>query len=215
MERGFGDAAHVESAIREALRPLVIVGKTGESLLKGRVADALNAAGLFADVEDSRQFLRDRMRAWRSRETGRVEQTSGRLRLDVVVYRGEVPVALVETESDLNHLTREGATKQGIRYDVHSIARSRGGRFFYSYKSLERMAAAALYRHRFTLTGAYPSPEEGEALLEAVASDRPEDHNPASLALFLVSGRCRGGDPALLEPRLRSLGAKLICGGTR
>src|ERR1700675_3941689 len=42
-------------------------------------------------------------------------------------------------------------------YDVWSIDRNEDGTYFDSYKSLERMAAAAFYWYLFRKTGRYPS----------------------------------------------------------
>lgn len=152
------------------------------------------------------------MAVWRSRDNDSVEATPGRRRIDLVVYDDARPVALVETESDLNDLRIGGTSRRSGHYDVFSIARSAHGRPFDSYKSLERMAAAAFYWYRAQQLGGYPSPQEGVALLEGVRSDSPEHHNPGKLGLFLVSGTIRPQDRGILDRRLRALGAQLLCG---
>jgi hypothetical protein len=125
--------------------------------------------------------------------------------IDLVVYSPSgIPLALIETESDLDDLRLEGTSKRRGHYDVHSIASSEVGGPFSSYKSLERMAAAAYY-HKHRDLG-----EAAVARLETLASNAPADHNPAGLELFLVVGRCRQSDRSILAPRLESLGAQLI-----
>ena len=54
-------------------------------------------------------------------------------------------VCLIETESDLNDLREQGVSGRSGHYDVLSVARRDDGTWFHSYKSLERMAAAAWY----------------------------------------------------------------------
>ncbi len=201
----------IDAAIRSTLRGISVSGKAGERVLKGATERALVAAGLGVDVEDTKQFLRAGMPVWRSRDSGEVQLTELRRRIDLVVYESDFPVALLEIESDLDDLRRNVTSRRRGHYDVHSIARSSERRFFDSYKSLERMAAAALYWHHMERTGSYPTPEEGAALLSAITSDSASVHNPASVPLFLVSGRCRPQDPEILDLRLRSLGAVLRC----
>lgn len=201
----------IRRAICDALRPLDVTGKIGESKLKGAVADSLRSAGFRADLEDQAQFLRSGMPVWRSKDTGLVEETRARRRIDIVVYRGDDLVGLIETESDLDDLREEGISSRSGHYDVFSIARSGSGEHFDSYKSIERMAAAAFYWNSERRAGAYPSPKFAELILTAVKSDRPLAHNPAGVPLFLVSGRCRPKDPPIILARLRSLDAELLC----
>ena len=156
----------IDAAIRSALRGISVSGKAGEKVLKGATERAIVAAGLGVDVEDTRQFLRAGLPVWRSRDSGEVQPTELRRRIDL---------------------------------------------FFDSYKSLERMAAAALYWHHLETSGSYRTPEEGAALLSAIASDSASVHNSGSVPLFLVSGRCRPQDQEILDLRLRSLGAVLTC----
>jgi len=183
----------IDAAIRSALRGISVSGKAGEKVLKGATERAIVAAGLGVDVEDTRQFLRAGLPVWRSRDSGEVQPTELRRRIDLVVCESDFPIALVEIESDLGDLGRNE------------------GRFFDSYKSLERMAAAALYWHHLETSGSYRTPEEGAALLSAIASDSASVHNSGSVPLFLVSGRCRPQDQEILDLRLRSLGAVLTC----
>lgn len=198
----------IRTTISTAIAKLDIVGKTGKKLLQGSIASALQEAGFVADQEDRGHFLKAGMPVWRDKDSKQVETTSARRLIDIVVYSNARPVALIETESDLNDLRPSGVTHRNGHYDVFSIARSGSGDHFHSYKSLERMAAAAFYSQ---LTP-YPIPTTAEALLEALRSDVAEVHNPIGLPLFLVSGFCRPHDAGILAPRLKSLGAELICG---
>jgi len=179
--------------------------------LQPTLAIALREAGFTADEEDQRQMLAPGMPVWRSKDDSTIEPTAGRRRVDIVVYRDSTPIALVETESDLNDLRSTGVTHRNGHYDVWSIARSAAGTHFDSYKSLERMAAAAFYWYQFRETGRYPSVEEATRSLELVRSNEIAAHNPGHLALFLISGNCRAHDQAVLAPRLHSLGAHLVC----
>lgn len=205
----------VLDAIRAAIHSIDIRGKCGRDQLQPLIARELAAQSFMVDMEDARQFLSRGMPVWRSKDTGLIEETSGRRRVDIVVYVEAAPVALVETESDLDDLRLTGVTKRNGHYDVYSIARDSSGRYFNSYKSLERMAAAAFYWAHAAREGVYPDPAAGSQLLEEVISDDPDHHNPAKLALVLVSGSCRGIDKEILQHRLRSLDADLICGPTR
>jgi hypothetical protein len=188
-----------------------VSGKSGKRQLQPSLAIALREAGFTADEEDQGQILRSGMPVWRSKDDQTIEPTSGRRRVDIVVYRDSNPTALIETESDLNDLRLSGVTRRNGHYDVWSIARTAAGTYFDSYKSLERMAAAAFYWNTFKKTGRYPSVDEAVQSLEAVRSNERSKHNPGHLALFLVSGTCRAQDNATLAPRLGSLGAQLIC----
>ena len=119
-----------------------------------------------------------------------------------MVYSDDKPIGLVEIESDLDDLKAAGVSKRRGHYDVFSISRSGSESYDDSYKSLERMAAAAFYR---------ATPEDGPAQLEKTCSDEPGIHNPTGLAIILVVGRCRTQDSAILKPRLNSLDAELVC----
>jgi hypothetical protein len=188
-----------------------VSGKTGKRQLQPTLAVALREAGFTADEEDQRQFLKSGMPVWRSKDNQTIEPTTGRRRVDIVVYRESTPIALIETESDLNDLRRTGVSKRNTHYDVWSIARTADGAYFDSYNSLERMAAATFYWYQSKKTGRYPSVAEATQSLEEVRSNACSDHNPGHLALFLVSGTCRAQDNAILAPRLGSLGARLMC----
>jgi len=188
-----------------------VSGKSGKRQLQPSLAIALREAGFTADEEDQGQFLKSGMPVWRSKDNQTIEPTVGRRRVDIVVYRDSNPIALIETESDLNDLRTSGVTRRNDHYDVWSIARTADGAYFDSYNSLERMAAAAFYWNTFRKTGRYPSADEAIQSLEAVRSNARSDHNPGHLALFLVSGTCRARDNAILAPRLVSLGARLMC----
>ena len=197
--------------VREAVRGININGKCGRDQLQPKIATHLAAEGFVVDNEDTRQFLRSGMPVWRSKDTGLIETTPGRRRVDIVVYSGDRTIALIETESDLDDLRPTGVTKRNGHYDVFSIARGHSGVFYDSYKSLERMAAAAFYWSSFGQNGSYPSPTDGPKLLGHICSDRPEDHNPGQLVMILVSGSCRGRDSTILQTRLASLCADLVC----
>ena len=204
-------AKDISQVISDWTRRKSGVGKTGKRLLQPTLAAALREAGFVADEEDRGEILKSGMPVWRSKDDQTIEPTIARRLVDIVVYRDKELVGLIETESDLNDLRLSGVTRRDGHYDVWSIARSASGSYFDSYKSLERMACAAFYRHLFRETGSYPSAEGAVKLLSAIKSDDCNDHNPANLGLFLVSGFCRASDKAILAPRLRSLGANLVC----
>lgn len=197
--------------IRQAVSALAISGKTGKAVLQPTVASALSEAGFRVDLEDAAEVLPNWLPVWGSKDDGQVVPTVRRRRIDLVVYEADVPVALIETESDLNDLRIAGVTKRSGHYDVASIARHGDGGHFDSYNSLERMACAAFYWHQSRTCGRYPTREQAVALLEAIASDDPGDHNPAGLTLVLVSGNCRPQDEGIIARRLRSLSASLVC----
>ncbi len=201
----------ISELISQWAKSVTVEGKSGTRLLQPSLAGVLRAGGFVADEEDSRQVLRAGMPVWRSKESGQVEPTTNRRRIDIVVYDDSRLVALVETESDLNDLRSSGVTRRSGHYDVASIARAESGTYFDSYKSLERMAAAAYYHHVQATSGEYPSSDAGVRSLASLRSSEPAIHNPSGLALILVSGTCRAGDRGILAPRLASLGAELVC----
>ncbi len=188
-----------------------VSGKSGKRLLQPTLAFALREAGFTADEEDQLGLFRPGMPAWRSKDSQEVEPTPGRRRVDIIAYRDAMPVALLETESDLNDLRSAGTTRRSGHYDVWSISRGADGFHFHSYKSLERMAAAAFYWALHQRTGRYPSASEAVKALDGIRSDECNDHNPGRVPLFLISGSCRPQDRSILGPRLRCLGARLIC----
>lgn len=189
----------IEAIIRECTKSLSIHGKCGEAVLKTTVAGSLSRLGFEVDAEDSRVFLPAGMPVWRDKESQEVVPTPGRRRVDLVVRKEGKVIALIETESDLNDLREHGVSRRSGHYDVYSIARSGAGTWFDSYKSLERMAAAAYYA-----SGGKTNE------LENIRSDLKSDHNPQQLALFLVTGLSRALDRRILEPRRASLGARII-----
>ena len=202
---------NVAEIVRAAVEGFPVSGKCGRDQLQGHVASSIEAAGLVADTEDSQQFLRRGMPVWRSKDTNEIEMTTARRRIDIVAYHGGRPIALVEIESELGDLRLSGVTRRNGHYDVFSIAQDSVGQWFHSYKSLERMAAAAQYHAISQQTGEYPDVSVGVAHLERMQSDHPEVHNTSGLELILVSGRCREVDHRILAKRLGSLNAKLIC----
>jgi hypothetical protein len=186
-------------------------GKVGRKL-HDDIAAALKEQTKFRIVkEDTTKFLQAKMPVWRDKQSNEVEPTVNQRKIDIVVYDGEVPVALIEIESDLNDLQQTGISNRSGHYDVFSISRSASGEYFDSYKSLERMAAAAIYHHLYAREGSYPAAEFAIDHLEALRSNSPTDHNPDRIPIFLVSGFCRSTDHKLLEARLKSLDAELIC----
>ena len=187
------------------------VGKTGKRQLQPTLAVALREAGFVADQDDPGQILRSGMPAWRSKDDGNIEPTIARRLVDIVLYQDQRLVGMIETESDLNDLRESGVTRRNGHFDVWSIARSATGSHFDSYKSLERMASAVFYWHLLQKTGVYPTAEEAMTMLSANKADHRDEHNPANIGLYLVSGFCRAQDKAILAPRLRSLGAELVC----
>ncbi len=203
--------ATIRSVIEETLSPIVAGEKIGEKILKGSVADALTDAGFDTDQEDSSGFLQSGMPVWRTKETHLIEETKHRRLIDIVVYRDAQLAALIETESDLRDLREEGITRRSGHYDVYSIAGSGQGQYFDSYKSLERMAAAAHFAYLMQKEGAYPGRDHAVSKLELIQSNSPASHNPLQVPMFLVSGECRPKDHTILAGRLNSLDAELIC----
>jgi len=207
------DQEDIRTAIADVLRPLAVRGglKTGYSQLQPQIAALLRSRGFEVDEEDSGRFLKSKMPVWRSKDTNEVVPTRSRRKIDIVVRRDAELVALVETESDLDDLKEHGVTKRNGHYDVFSIARDGDGNWFNSYNSLERMAAAAFYFHHAQASSDYPDPGLGVELLEQVRSDDVAVHNPSRIAMYLVSGKVREGDPGIIGRRLGSLGAELMC----
>ncbi len=192
----------VRDVLRSALSEIKPDEKLGRAVLQPHLAQALNTAGLVADLEDSGQFLRSGAPVWRGRASRQIEPTAGRRRIDIVVYDSDSRVcALVEVESDLRHAVkdRSATTTDANRYDVLSISTAASGEHFCSYRSLERMAAAAHYNAGGDL-----------ASLEAIRSDATADHNPVDLPLFLASGEIFFAQRSLLGPRCKSLGAEIL-----
>ena len=198
---------HLRLTITQAISALSINGNCGNKLLHPVVADALRAAGYEADKEDTKRLLGAGLPVWRSKDSGEVERTQGRRRVDIVVYKQGRLVALIEIESSLDDLCQLGVSRRNGHYDVSSIARCASAIFFNSYKSLERMAATAFY---VSLQEQLDT-EEAVARLSAIRSDLPTDHNPLGVHLLLVSGRCRKTDREILAARLKSLDAELMC----
>ena len=200
------------SEIGECLDGLSVIGKLGAKVIQPRLAEGLKKLGYEVDVEDAKGLLRERIPVWRSKDgTCQVVETARRRRVDIVVYKNERLVALIEVESDLNDLRAVGVTKRNGHYDVASISKNSDRQYFDSYNSIERMSTAAYCWHEWIASGAHPSPDEVKTKLEAIASDDPADHNPGRVPLFLVSGTCRAVDHRVLKRRLDSLGATLIC----
>ncbi len=198
------------SLVNTSVKDFKVEGKSER--LQKFVAAALRENGFDAVEEDEREFLCRAMPVWRSKETGMVEPTPRRRKIDIVVYSDEDPVGLVEIESDLNDLKPAGVvSKRSGHYDVFSISRSGSGSYYNSYKSLERMAAAAYYWALRKQSESVLTLREQTEHLEKLVSDLPEIHNPTGLAIILVSGKCRTQDSAILKPRLASLSADLVC----
>jgi len=205
-------AQHIDQITKVALAKLTIHGKTGRRVLQPAIGNALSDAGYEIDFEDSLGFLASGLPVWRSKDTGAIEPTATRRKIDIVVYTKGRAVALIETESDLNDLRSTGVSSRSGHYDVFSIARSADGGFFHSYKSLERMAGAAFYAHIAAMNnGDVPTGTDLIKYLECIASNSVSDHNPSELHLLLVSGRCRAMHRGVLLPRLKSLSASLVC----
>jgi len=101
----------------------------------------------------------------------------------------------------------------GVNWVKDIVARSAEGRFFPSYKSIERMAAASFFYFLKQRDGKDPTPKSACDQLAALVSSDASMHNPANLALILVTGSCRSADRRILQARLASLDAQLICVG--
>jgi len=112
--------------------------------------------------------------------------------IDLAVCSGGKPVAFIEVESDLAHAGKVGL---GSHYSVKSLSRDARGHHCMSYQSLERMAVAV---------------NTGRSIVE-ITSDKPQSHNPHVFPLFLVVHNCKKSEIIALEPRCKSLGAKIIC----
>ncbi|MGA1683825.1 MAG: hypothetical protein ACO38S_04885 [Gemmobacter sp.] len=191
---------NLERLIRSGVKSFPVGPKSGNEL-QAHVGGLLAAEGYQVDLEDTRGFLRWAEPVWRDKRTGEIVPTPGRRRIDIVVresLNGPV-VALIEIESDLNDLRASGVSNRSGNYDVFSISRDQAGQWFHSYKSIERMAAAAFYCSGGTLQD-----------LEFLSSNSPEDHNPTGLGILVVTGISRAIDRKILAPRLGSLGARLI-----
>ena len=139
------EANSILQLIRSGTASMPISGKVGQRLLQPKIAQVLSASGYDVDVEDTRGFFPPGLPAWRDKQTFEVVPTSGRRRIDLVVRKNEEVVALIEAESDLNDLREHGVSGRSGHYDVFSIASQADGTWFDSYKSLERLAAAAWY----------------------------------------------------------------------
>jgi hypothetical protein len=185
--------------IKNSTSAITVSGKIGQRVLQPHIARTLTAYGFNVDIEDQAGFLPPGLAVWRDKHSCEVVETTGRRRIDLVIRKADKVLALIETESDLNDLREEGVSNRDGHYDVFSIARCASGMWFDSYKSLERMAAAAWY-----------SAGRTRADLENVRSNSVEIHNSAGIGLILVSGRVRSKDRRVLAPRLGALGAHLI-----
>jgi len=188
-------------------------GKIGKQLHKDIVVALKQGTGLRIEKEDKLQFLRRQMPVWRDKNSKGVVPTIKQRKIDIIVYDIDLPVALIEVESDLDDLQQSGVSNRDGHYDVFSIARSADGTHFHSYKSIERMAAAAMYHYLYKRDRLYPTAELALEYLEALHSDDHTDHNPSALPMFLVSGSCKKSE--ILQRRLKSLNAELICKGSR
>ena len=185
-------------------------GKVGKSFLQPSLSQYLEQHGYVVDQEDTRQFLKPGISVWRNKKNCSIAPTQKQRRIDIVVYKDNIPVALIETESDLKHLRKNGFSDSKKRYDVYSIAKGSNGKYFNSYKSLERMATAAFLYHLFQVNRLYPNNDEAMEKLEAISSDSPDIHNPGGMELYLVTGSCRPKDREILRERLSSTNAVLI-----
>ena len=183
--------------------------KIGDAVLKPHIAQALQKQGLEADVEDSRAFMMSGLVAWRNTEDEEMPKRAGKLRPDIVVYRGGKVCGLVEIESDLNDVKENRINKRNGHYDVLSIARNAREDYFYSYKSLERMAVA-VFGESMRQAGQIVTPEQVIARLQTIKSDSDKDHNPLGLGIVLVTGYCRQKDLDILEERRQSIGAIIL-----
>lgn len=203
----------IRDAIKIALHTVQSSGKTADKILKPAIAQSLKAQGFGADQEDTRGMMERGLPVWRSKDSGEIESTSGRRRVDIVVYskNGYDLIGLIETESDLDDLRPSGVVnRRSGHYDVYSIAGQENGSFFESYKSLERMAALVFYRSSRMRSDRDFSPMNVVQDLEQVRSDSRTAHNPTNVPLFLVSAQCRKSDLEMLDARCRSVGAEVL-----
>ncbi|MDE2363739.1 MAG: hypothetical protein KGM42_13755 [Hyphomicrobiales bacterium] len=209
MKVARADLKAITDVVQSALASVSVSGKIGKKILQPLVAKVIADAGFRVDLEDAGGFLGAALPVWRDKNSGAIEPTSSRRLIDLVVYDSRnKPIALVETESDLDDLRLSGVTKRNGHYDVFSIARDAAGNYFDSYKSLERMAAAAFYASVRATQQCMPP--EMVRLLAALSSDDPMLHNPSGLGILLVSGRSRPQDRQILAKRLQSLDGFLL-----
>jgi hypothetical protein len=198
-------AQEIEQLIRDVVRNHVIVGnKSSRDVLQSNICAALVKGGYQVDYEDKHyKILSSAKAVWRNRDR-KVHFHKRRPRIDLCVYQNDEVAALVEVEACLDGLPRKKwapARKGSGNYYVLSIAKDKNGEFFESYKSIERMAVAAM-----ALAGR-PSDQQS---LEQIRSNRIADHNPSRVPLFLVTEWRRASDKHIIEDRLASLGATLI-----
>ena len=127
--------------------------------------------------------------------------------MDIGVFKNDENVGIIECEADVAWVRKPGERFPGSSaatgYTMSSIARDGLGEHFVSYAPLERMAYTAIWNG---------SAESTRDLLLTLKSNRPDDHNPRGLALFLVVERA-DVRLNLLQSRLNSLGAKALVTG--
>lgn len=148
--------------------------KTSDTRLAAVIREALWTAGFVVDSQDARQVLPPGIALWRD-EFGEIEPTTLRRRIDMVVYDRDAIAAFIECEEDILNVNREGKHR---RYFVQSIAQGSTGRFFSSYRSIERMAVAAD-------VCAHGSQNVIERL-SGRRSDDPSVHNALRIPLFVA-----------------------------
>jgi hypothetical protein len=200
----------LSNIIKKWAKKITVQGKMGRDIMQPSLSQHLEQCGYDICMEDSRQFLRAKMPVWRKKYEKEIEETIARRKIDIIVYSSNKPIALIEIESDLKHARDTEVTKSNKRYDVFSIAKNGNGVYFNSYKSLERMAAAAFYYH-LSQESETINDKEAVTSLESISSDNCEDHNPIGIPLFLVIGTCQTKHKIILAERLKATGAELIC----
>jgi hypothetical protein len=197
-------------------RPLEIPGKkpkrTADSVLARSIVTELRASN-YCVIPEQRSVFPVPGGWWYPQDPGISEPVLSTLQggraIDIVVYRDDVLVGLIEVEHDLYglHCSCPGKEKSTYAqpYPVRSLARDEGGEAFSSFISLERMAVASLY------ASTREHATELQQRLRAISSNSPAQHNPDQLPIFLVlENRYSPCHEAVIAARLLSLNARLI-----
>ena len=132
----------LETIIRHVVQDIQLENrKQGNEKVQNDVRDAVSAAGYVVDQQDTGCFLKSRMPVWQQySENGlAVKETVARRIINLVVYEPDkhTPVALIEVESELAHMSSKTNKFNPGCYAVASIARDATGKPFDSYNSVE------------------------------------------------------------------------------
>lgn len=159
------------------------------------------------DLHDTRGFYPTGVPPWRLGDNS-LESATRRF-IDVVVYDSSGRLAaLIESEDDIGDIALPEWLPR--RYAVRSVARDATGKYFDSYRSIERIAVGAL-------AAQYEASDARILLahLEAIQSNTADDHNPKRIPLFLTLARGANWRRTrekllLIKSRLSSLSCRII-----